>query len=300
MVSIVTKQRIRVLLSKQSTRQGFFQLVKAVLNENMDARCSHIDFDFRQVEALGIRAIAVLSNLVELLRKAEVVVTFSNYEACRALEFLHRTGFHSRYLAQAASNRTATTRHMLPLVLVDYAGSHSYIENRIVPWLEAAVDADEGQLASINVCLKEIFNNIVDHSTVDVGCSIACFDENKGRIEICASDFGIGIPRNVRAKMPHLDDREAVERACEEGFTTKSTPRNRGAGLHILMQNVVELNKGQVVLYSGHGSIRRSRLTGEMEHVSVRTPSAYPGTLVYMTLDAASVHREETQEEFEW
>lgn len=300
MVSIVTKRRVSVLLSRRSTRQGFFQLIKAVLDENMDARCSHIEFNFSQVEALGIRAIAVLSNLIELLRKAKVEVTFLHYERCQAAEFLHRTGFHSRYLAQASSNRTATTRHMLPLALVDYAGSHAFIENRIVPWMEAAVDAPEGALASINVCLKEIFNNIIDHSTVDVGCSIACFDEEKGRIEVCASDFGIGIPRNVRTKIPELDDRQAVERACEEGFTTKSTPRNRGAGLHILMQNIVELNKGQVLLYSGHGSIRRSKLNGETEHVSVRTPTAYPGTLVYMTLDANTIHIEETQEEFEW
>ena len=49
----------------------------------------------------------------------------------------------------------------------------------------------------------------------------------------------MGIPQNVRAKMGIGSDQAAIAMACQEGFTTKSTPRNMGAGLHVLIRNVV-------------------------------------------------------------
>ena len=82
MVRVVSNDCIRVTLSRSSTRQGFFKLIEAVLDEDMNAKCAEIEFNFEQVQELGCRAIVVLSNLIELLRQAGVNVTFTNYGQC--------------------------------------------------------------------------------------------------------------------------------------------------------------------------------------------------------------------------
>lgn len=300
MVGIVSSGVMLVTLSKASTRQGFFRLIDAVLDKDMNARYAHIRFDFGVVQDLGLRAIVVMSNLIELLQHAGVTVSFENYQRCPAAKLLREIGFYDRYFNHMTDARRAPTLQMLPLELVNYDGSHGYIQNRLTPWLEAVLDVEEGAASAIEVCMKEIFNNIVDHSTVNVGCSVAWVEPRNKRIEICSSDFGVGIPRNVRTQSPSLNDAAAVLKACEEGFTTKSSPRNRGAGLATLMQNVVDRNSGRVLLYSGKGYVARSALDGEKPHECLLTKAGYPGTLVHITLDPAKFRAEQVEEVFEW
>lgn len=300
MVKIIAPYKISVRLPKASTRNGFFRLIEAVLDEDMNAVCSHIQFDFKEVESLGIRAIVVMSNLIELLTMAGVEVTYFNYENCPAAGLLKESGFYDRYFNRNTEGRAPTSLKMLPLELVNYSDSHAYIQNRLIPWVEAVLGIPERAAASIDVCMKEIFNNIVDHSTVNVGSTIAWVEPRNKRIEICASDFGVGIPSNVRKRRPDLEDDQAVLQACEEGFTTQSSPRNRGAGLAILMQNVVDRNSGRVLLYSGNGHVARTSLDGVAMQDCRLTRVGYPGTLVHITLDPEKFLAEQVEEVFEW
>lgn len=300
MVKIVAPYKVSVRLSRATTRQGFFRLVEAVLDADMNSICSHIEFDFKEAETLGIRAIVVMSNLIELLYQAEVEVTYLNYEECAAADLLKASGFYDRYFNRNVHSRTPTSLQMLPLELVNYSDSHAYIQNRLIPWVEAVLNIPEGAAASIDVCMKEIFNNIVDHSTVNVASTIAWVEPRNKRIEICASDFGVGIPANVRKRCPDLNDGQAVLQACEEGFTTQSSPRNRGAGLAILMQNVVDRNSGRVLLYSGNGYVARTALDGLSQQDCQLTRVGYPGTLVHITLDPEKFLAEQVEEVFEW
>jgi anti-sigma regulatory factor (Ser/Thr protein kinase) len=51
-------------------------------------------------------------------------------------------------------------------------------------------------------------------------------------IHIAISDFGMGIPDTVRRVKPEIkDDCKAIPQAVIDGFTSQSTPRNRGPGL---------------------------------------------------------------------
>lgn len=87
-------------------------------------------------------------------------------------------------------------------------------------------------------------------------------------------------------------------KATEEGFTTKSTPRNMGVGLDFLIATVTG-NKGNVGIYSGRGVLYsyRSDFTGNIEkNASVRN-AAYPGTLVDLTLKTDCFVGDDTEEE---
>jgi len=76
-------------------------------------------------------------------------------------------------------------------------------------------------------------------------------------VTISMSDFGLGIPSRVREKVENISDSEAIIRAVEEGFTTKSRPTNKGIGLDYLLKAVVLNNGGQV--YSNEAIVKFDR-----------------------------------------
>jgi hypothetical protein len=120
----------------------------------------------------------------------------------------------------------------LPIKIVEYTRSHSYVHHELVPWLSVNLLQETRAISTLRVCFKENFNNIRDHSAMDVGCSAARYDQAAGIITICISDFGVGIPAKVRKLHPEVvSDQAAIALACKEGFTTQSTPRNMGCGL---------------------------------------------------------------------
>jgi anti-sigma regulatory factor (Ser/Thr protein kinase) len=120
-----------------------------------------------------------------------------------------------------------------------------------VPWLSGRLKISQASLGSLKVCVSELFNNIKDHTQHEIGCIFAQHFPYLEKVEVSLSDFGVGIPYNVRKKLADLSDSEAITHAVKEGFTTKSTQRNKGVGLDYLLQTVVGNYRGQVTIYSG-------------------------------------------------
>lgn len=299
MVTITKLARIKVMLGAKATQDAWLNLIPKILDDRLNAKCASIEFDFSQVEGVGIGGIAILSNLVEMLHKSGVKVSFSNYRRLPTLlRYLVESGFYATYL-----DEDATTPHspsILPLSRVRGPYVHGYITHQVIPWIEGALGVGDGAAASIHGCFLEIFNNIADHSTEEVGCAVGGIDPATKKIEVCVSDFGIGIPNQVKTKVPGLTDAQAIVKACEEGFTTRTTPRNRGAGLATLLRSVVARNGGEVTISSGYGYLR-GRPTDTVPSVRatlLRAP--YPGTLIRIKLDAEKFKPVEVKEEFEW
>ena len=109
----------------------------------------------------------------------------------------------------------------------------------MVPWLRRRTNSPSCSFGNLKVCLAEIFNNIQDHSGQDIGCLFGQHHPNEQRMLIAISDFGVGIPTTVRNVRPRLDDAEALVHAIRDGFTSKLMPRHRGAGLALLLDNVL-------------------------------------------------------------
>lgn len=100
--------------------------------------------------------------------------------------------------------------------------------------------------------------------------------------------------------MPDISDEDAIMKATEEGFTTKSTHVNAGAGLDILLNNVVINNRGWLQIYSNSGSL----FCELSENGIIKTPKKtgyYPGTLIYANLRTDTIESvEDNSEDFEW
>src|SRR5690606_26789301 len=151
-------------------------------------------------------------------------------------------------LTRSPSRRPTT----LPLMLVAYEESYQWLE-RFTFWLSNQIGITTESLVNIRMCVGEIFNNINDHAREKIGCIFAQHYPKRKEIKIAISDFGIGIPDNIRRISPSLQDHEAIEMASNEGVTSKTSPRNLGAGLHTLIENVVNDNGGSVYIHSNYG-----------------------------------------------
>lgn len=267
-------------------------------------RPAKVVLDFRDLKRTQVGGVTVLSNMIEFCRKFQTEIEYINLESCPALPFLDGSGFSAQYLGGAPPQRRPKCE-FLPLKLVEYQRSYSYVQFELVPWLADIFEVDVRGLGSLKVCFEEIFNNIRDHSTVDIGCSCAHYDAKKGTITICISDFGIGIPRKVKRKEKGIQtDHEAIAKACTEGFTTHSTPGNMGAGLHVLTKNVTR-KCGSVIIYSGKGIYScipdHSPETVKRVGSEAEFNGLYPGTMIYITLDTTKFVPDEIDEEdFVW
>jgi anti-anti-sigma regulatory factor/anti-sigma regulatory factor (Ser/Thr protein kinase) len=299
---ILSQRELTVPIPRQLDRITIYPLVQHVLDENLNAKCSKITFDFAALAFVKPAGVTVLSNLIEFLGKAGTKTVFTNHKrpTCPAISYLDDSGFFNQYLGHSLKEDSSVRSTTLPLKLVEYSRSYEYMGFSLIPWLASALDTPEKSLATIKVCFQEIYNNINDHSKRSIGCSFAQHYPNKNLIDITVSDFGIGIPANVRRLKPDVNDQQALALACEPGFTTKTSVRNHGAGLDVLIKNVVVRNGGAVIIHSNRGIVSCTRQNGSVKKIPRGADGFYPGTLIQLSLDTNRFISDEIEEDFEW
>jgi len=277
-------------------------LLEGALDESGSPRANKIIFDFAKLSFADPTAITVLSNVVEYLKsKHNVKVYFRNYTfPTDGNKFLDDSGFFLRYVGKPAFAGSKLRSTTLPLQMVSYDRSYPWIHDTFATWIAGRVGLSPASFASINVCLQEIFNNISDHSGEKIGCVFTQHYPQKGEVMLTISDFGVGIPYNVRKVAPEVTDAEALEKAVVEGFTTKSTVKNQGAGLNILTRYVVANNRGKVFVQSLRGSFNCIHAASGVRMSSRNERVSYPGTLIQITFKTGSLEPVAEKEEFEW
>ncbi|HRP69199.1 MAG TPA: hypothetical protein PLY93_06685 [Turneriella sp.] len=163
---------------------------------------------------------------------------------------------------------------------------------------------NKSSIASILMSLGEIFINIKDHSGQKIGSIFAQHYPKMNRIQIAISDFGVGIPETVKRRFVAANDNEAILKAVEYGFSTQSTPQNRGVGLTTLISNVVKNNMGSMAIHSGRGAIQFELTNKEISAKSILTKANfqqfYPGTLFSVILRTDTIEKLADEEEFAW
>lgn len=306
--NILKKQDLTVMLPYRFTREATYAFINLIIDENYDSRCDKLVFDFSNLNFIDPAGVTVLSNLIEFLKLSKVKVVFKSFNVNstneNAIMYLDDSGFFNHYLNKTLRQHAGVRSTTLPLELVEYSKSYEYMGFRLLPWLASSLNVNEQALATIKVCFQEIYNNIKDHSQVKVGCSFAQYYPQKREIILTVSDFGVGIPFNVVKHNPQLSDHDAIDKACEEGYTTQTTGRNRGAGLDVLIKNVVQKNGGTLIIQSRHGIVHCLKRDGLVTRIPREANGFYPGTLIYIKLDINNFVYDEFDEEvdkdFSW
>jgi anti-sigma regulatory factor (Ser/Thr protein kinase) len=280
-------------------------LISQVVDEDGQSKWSRVRFDFATLNFIDPTGVVVLCNLIDYLRRvgASVKVRVKRpYSQC--VEYLDDLGFFKHYGGESLRPHAALRRTTVPIERVESHKMFAYLENQLMPWIADRVGLAQESIATVKTCFEEIFHNIDDHSGVDIGSAFAQFFPKNDHIHVAISDYGVGIPSVVRRKVPGILDPEALLKACEEGFSTKTNVRNRGAGLPTLIRYVTLRNQGNVLLASGKGELAATHQYGS---TNIRARNVrdgfYPGTLVKVILrtDTFEAMAEDlASEEFKW
>jgi len=303
--NILCQEEITVDIPRTFNATSMFQFINKAVDDQCNAKCSKICFNFAKLDFIEPVGIVVLSNLIQYFHKMKVKVTFTGHKTnSNANHFLDDAGFFNQYLGKYAfqsSSQRSTTRE---LMLVSNSEATNYLYFNLMPWIGLEVNLSDDSLSSLRSSIEEIFHNIRDHSGVEIGCVFAQHYPRKKEIQIAISDFGQGIPTLVRTKLPKISDTDALRKACEEGFTTKCNVRNRGAGLTNLMRYITLRNNGTVLISSGNAQISAVKEDATSSKITARISDGfYPGTLVRAILRTDTleqVAKDSEQEVFEW
>ena len=260
-----------------------------------------IDIDFAKLTFIRSPGIAFLSNFSYWLVDQGATVTFSNLDINKAaIKYLDDSLFFEQHLGKKldlGSHCRATT---LPLKQVARSECHDWLENTFLPWLIGHSGLTKTSLAEVTTCLKELFNNIEDHTSFDIGCVFGQWHPKEKQIIISIADFGLGIPETVRRVEPLLDDNEAIIWASKEGFSSKSVPSNRGAGLYYLLLNIVKEFHGRVTIRSAHGLIEFDN-RNDLLYITPHTDVGFCiGTTIDLVIKTDQIPFAEEEEDFEW
>lgn len=298
----------KITLNRTMDRLSMNLMLDEVLDSDKNPLCKELEIDFCYINFIQPAGIVALHNMIEWLIKKDVKVSFTyktkNNGSQDPLKYLDDSDFFNRHLGESIYPNASVRATTMPLQDVKYGESHGWLKYNFIPWLAQQLNVKISTLANIEMCLGEIFNNINDHSMEQIGCIYAQFYPNKNLLTFCIADFGVGIPYNIRKFDKNLSDEKALQLAIKEGFTTKTTPRNLGAGLYTLIRNVVLNLRGSVHINSGYGLLDVFSNQGKMVIRSKETTGYYPGTFLEFNIDTNIVKREDIEnddeEDFSW
>lgn len=295
-------EAMKVYLPKNFNRETMYEFINSVLDESMMPRSKEFEFDFTTLRFIRPVGVTVLSNLIGRIKKYGARVRFVYYTPNRKkkfcpMAFLDDSMFFKHYLNETLDDHALLRPTTLPLADVTYEASYYYLENAM-GWLAGKLSLTKESLGDLKASLGEVFNNIIDHSSENTGSVFIQQYPKENTVMVSISDFGVGIPSSIQNIFPSMDDAEALQLAVKEGFTTKSTPKNRGAGLDFLLHNVVKNNKGNVYIHSNHGILCSTNINNEINNSFIKTAGFYPGTLFEIEFRTDSI--EYLEEEFSW
>lgn len=288
-----------VFLPGSFTCNSMYQFTRAVVALNATPKDTNFIFDFSKLSFIDGAGLTVLCNTLEFLGRLGVTVFFDNYDDTSkdAIVYLDDCGFFAKYIGENLRAEARVRNTTLPFQPIQHAHAHGWLEHTFTPWMSAVLKVNHGALGSIRASLKEVFNNIVDHSTQEIGFVHVQHYPARSDVRVTVSDFGKGIPANVRKSYPKLPDGAAILRATQRGFTTKSRKTNMGVGLDVLVDCAVG-NEGNVNIFSFQGTLRcrANPGGGSIRQAATIGFGTFPGTLVELILRTDRFIGDDTEE----
>ena len=273
----------------------------------LDARAEPIapafTLDFDKLNFIDGSGYTVLSNSIGYLLHRGTRVSFRNFKKIErpAIQYLDDCGFFKRYLEYPLRSSASVKSTTIPCEPITHDRGFGWIENRLSPWLSYAFDLPQSELASVRTCVKEIWNNVADHSSVATGFVHAQHYPNVHQLRITLSDFGLGIPHTIKRVYGSMTDQDAIELATRDGVTSRSKMNNMGVGLSYLVDTILS-KRGKVRVHSRNGNVTfLCDNQDNRNHIKRMSQGTYPGTLVEIELDTRLfIGDDDERGDFEW
>lgn len=222
-----------------------------------------------------------------------------------SIRYLDDSEFFEQHLGKKLLPHSSCRPTTLPLKNLTYSDAHQWLEFSFIPWLSQNSGLSVASLAEVRTCIKEIINNTRDHTDFDEGCIFTQWYPNAKQILISIADFGCGITATAQREVPDCDDVQAILWAAQDGTSSKSLPSNRGAGLYLLLQNIVGHFNGSVTISSHRGRVQFGKLSNSVYEFSTHQwdPSEVGfcvGTSIDIVLNTTNIPHAEEEEDLVW
>lgn len=293
---------VLVQLRGNIDRPSLMLLVQRFLVDCGEHIPGQVTIDFSRLTFIRPVGITFLSNFISWLKSQGSSVALSGLERYSApISYLDDSLFFERHLGQKLNQHSRPRSTTLPLMEVAHEQSHSWLRHQMMPWLTRKLGTTRASLHPLQNCVSEIFNNTNDHSTKNIASIFVQHFPNESCVSISVADFGVGIPYTVRRISEDLDDNEAILKAVERGFTSKTTVGNQGIGLDDLLNSVVLVNRGEVAILSLNGHVSFYNVRNRIAARLLGQRGFCPGTTIAITLKTDTIeYVEEEPEELEW
>jgi anti-sigma regulatory factor (Ser/Thr protein kinase) len=232
-----------------------------------------VEFDFSLTTQIDLDAWLVWKAVCDKARSDGTKINLTNYP--RESKNLEIAGYDATLGRQDVG--TSTVYRVLKL---QRERIPNWLEAKFNPWLSERLDLQNQSVAELEVCFKELFNNVQDHSGQTDAYVLLRDDPKKSEFRILVCDLGVGIPKSLSTIARFASDGDALLEAIKEGVTAQSSRGNRGAGLPILIDNATAHRDGLVKITSGFAQIISSRPNKKLVTIIKSLPQGLNGTLV--------------------
>lgn len=301
---------MNIYLPSQFKLNSVNEIISKTIQIDRNPISDTYNFEFAFLKFIEPAGITAFFNVLEYLIKKGSKIYF-NIDPNRAkydtaIKYLDDINFFSHFLGQKLNPNSNIRSTTLALEKIPVENCTEWVDSKLLPWLNRQLSLGSTlKLQSIKLCMMEIFNNIVDHSNENIACLYAQHYPKANEIHIAVSDFGVGIPTSVRKVIDFDLDTYAIRKAVEEGFSSMSTPQNRGAGLDLLMKNIVHNNSGIMTILSNGAKVDFFKIKNPEEKIGCYEKnfnlSQYPGTLLQLTLNTNLFKGDDLEpEDFIW
>jgi anti-anti-sigma regulatory factor len=262
-----------------------------------------LSIDFSRLHFITPAGVTYLGNLTQWLEVRGRHVRLINHDdrTKQAIQYLDDCGFFLSVEGlpiRAAAKLRPTT---LPLERIKPENSHHWLQSRLMPWLTPTLGIGRASLYPLEMCIQELIQNIREHSGRDAGSIFVQHFPARREVVVSIADFGRGIPETVRFVEPGLNDAQTIVRALQHGFSSKSKPARRGAGLDLLIETVVRTNRGKVDIFSGGGHVAAFRDGDTVRLSAVPGAGFCPGVTFDISLRTDTIEIIDDQPEaLEW
>lgn len=305
---------MNIILPSRLNRASMTSLLNQVISKEGQPLYSEYVFEFnncrRFIEPIGV---TFLNNLVKWLLSENIKVTFSFTDPTdksiwenrgEPQRFLDDCGFFEMYLHKKIFPSSSLRDTTVPLQNVSMDNFHQWLETNFIPWIASSINKEVEELATFKASIEEIFNNVRDHAEKDNSCVFAQHFPQNNTLTISIADIGVGIIEHIKSNpnYSHFTNEEAMRSSVKNKFTTKSTPKNRGAGLDVLVHNIVMNAAGSVYIFANSGILECKNVDNTLVYNYQEADHYYPGTHIEIQIDigVAGELFDTIEEEFAW
>jgi len=236
--------------------------------------------NIRTFKPLGLN---LLASLIHNLHLQGRDIIFTPPKEPKTLQYMADQGFFVEFQF-VSSNRQLKQKKRSTSVMLrrmdEFVGSYPL---QIAEWLSRNSSTPQEAVEDmVAVTLPELMNNVFDHSNSPIGCCVcAQAYRSEGKLTMSVTDLGIGFLASLLPRYKQLKtDVEAIALAVQEGVSSKSNRRNRGAGLYILSDWLKE-QRGELEIISMDGRWRQLP-QGSTQHENL--PFSFPGTCINLSV----------------